>query len=116
MTCSSTRLRSEPKVGRKASFLTIVCLSHAEYVTYIATRRVPDNHQSILQHTEAKDPNFAVVLPRVFNLGGHSVKDPRCVLKIEPSVSQSPIALCRVVSDAHGIIVYTKNDLGKCGG
>ena len=113
MTCASTRLRSEPKVGCKASFFTIVCLSHAEYVTYIATRRVPNNHQSILQHTEAQDPDFAVVLPCVFNLGSHSVKDPRCVLKIKPLVRQCPITLCLILRDTHGIIVYTKKGLGK---
>lgn len=115
MTCASTRLRSEPKVGCKASFFTIVCLSHAEYVTNIATRRVPNNHESILQHTEAQDPDFAVVLPCVFNLGGHSVKDPRCVLKIKPPVSQCLIALRRVVRDTHVTIVYTKKRLGKWG-
>ena len=112
-TCASTRLRSEPKVRREASLLTVVSLSHAEDMTCSATWRVSDDHQAILQDSEADDPRLSVVLALVFDFGSQSVEDLRGILEIKSTVGQSPLALCRIVGDAHYISVYTKKRRGK---
>jgi hypothetical protein len=76
-------------------------------MAHCATRGVPDDHQAALKHSEADDPRLSVVLPLVFDLGSQSIEDQRGVLKVEPAVDQSPIALGGIVGYAHAIIVYT---------
>lgn len=111
MTCASTRLRSEPKVRRKAGLLTFVGLSHAENMAYCAPRRVPDDYQAALEHAEADDPGLSVVLPLVFDLGSQAIKDRSGIVKVKSAVGKSPVALGWIVGDAHRINVYTESML-----
>lgn len=86
MTCASTRLRSEPKVRRKASLLTFVGLTHAENMAYCAARRVPDDYQAVLKYPEADDPRLSVILPHVFDLGSQSGEDSCGIVKVKSTV------------------------------
>ena len=113
MTCASTRLRSEPKVRRKAGLFTFVGLSHAENMAYCAAWRVPDDYQTVLKHSEADDPSLSVVLPLVFDLGSQPIEDRCGIVEVKSAVGQSPVTFGWIVGDAHRISVYTEMALGK---
>jgi hypothetical protein len=84
-------------------------------MAYCAARRVPDDYQTVLQHSEADDSGFSVVLPLVFYLGSQSIEDRRCIVEVKSAVGQSPFSLGWIVGDAHRISVYTEMPLGKRG-
>lgn len=107
ITCASARLRSEPKVRRKAGLLTIIRLSHAKHMACRATRGVSDDHQAVLKHPEADNPGFSIVFPFVLGLSRQPIKDKCRILKVEPTLLQSPVAFAWIVGDTHGISVYT---------
>ncbi len=82
-------------------------------MTHCATRGVPNDHQAFLKDSEANDSFLSVVLSLVFNFGSQSVEDMYCILEVKATIGQGPVALDRVVGDAHRISVYTKMTPGK---
>jgi hypothetical protein len=113
ITCTSTRLRSEPKVRREAGLFTFVGLPHAENMAHFPTRCVPNDHQAATKQPEADDSYLSIVLPLVLCFGGQAIKDSRRILEVESSISQGPSTLGRVVGDAQALIVCTERPFGK---
>src|SRR6185369_13361781 len=66
--CASTRTRSDFKVRRETGFLTMVRLSHAEYVAHSTTRCVADYDEAPSEHPVTNDARLTVVLSRIFDL------------------------------------------------
>ena len=87
MMCASTLRRSDFKVRRETSFLTIVGLSHAENVTCGAPRCVPDYDQSTSEQAIADNARFTVVPARVLELNRGTSEDNRCVFEVEPTLA-----------------------------
>jgi hypothetical protein len=113
MTCASTRLRSEPKVGRKVVLLTVVGLPHAEHMANSATLRVPNHHQPALKKPKADDSGLSIVLPLVLDLRGQAREHPLGVFEVQSTVGERPVTLWGIVGDLHAIIVCTQMDRGK---
>ena len=97
----------------ETSLLTVVGLSHAKDMTRCATLGVPDDHQSTSKQPIADDTCLAIVLPLVFDLGGQSIEDQHCVIKVQPSTCQCYLAFGWIVGYAHSISVYTIKAFGK---
>lgn len=105
--CASTRARSEPEVRRKAVFLTVVGLSHAEDVANRATRGVADHHEPTLEASVADDSPLSVVLAKILDLDGNAVEYEDSILEIQSTFPQGSYSLCRIVADSHPVIVST---------
>jgi hypothetical protein len=82
-------------------------------MTGCATRRVPDDYQTVLKNSEADDSCLSVVLPLVFDLGSQSIEDRSSIVKVKSAMDQCPVALWWIVGDAHRISVYTYMPFGK---
>ena len=104
---------SEPKVRREARLLTIIGLSHAEHVAIRATRRVPNDYQSVFQTSVADESTFAVVLARVFDLDCRSFKDDHGIFEVETALDKRLLSLGWIVGQAHADIVSTKTVRSK---
>ena len=104
---------SEPKVRREASLLTIIGLSHAEHVAIRATRRVPNDYQSVFQASVADDSTFAVVLARVFDLDRRPFEDDQGILEVETALYERLLSLGWIVGQAHSDSVSTKTVRSK---
>ena len=104
---------SEPKVRREASLLTIIGLSHAEHVAIRATRRVPNNYQSVFQASVADDSTFAVVLARVFDLDCRPFEDGQGIFEVETALDERLLSLGWIVGQAHLDSVSTKTVRSK---
>ena len=87
--------------------LTMVGLSHAEHVAAGAARGVSDDHQPVVQLSEANDPQFSVRPACVLVLGGLAGKDQCSVLEVKPTIGECPGPLDRIVGDIHSFIVST---------
>ncbi len=90
MEWASTLARSDFKIRRETDFFTIVCLSHAEYVTSCASRGVADHDKTAGKHAIANDAALAVVLAQVLNLDGGALEDNGRVPKVQAAISQCP--------------------------
>jgi hypothetical protein len=87
MLWASTLRRSDFKVRRETSFLTIISLSHAENVTCGTPRCVPDYDQSTSEQAITDDTRLTVVPARVLDLNRGTTEDDRCVLEVEPPLT-----------------------------
>ena len=105
--CASTRARSDFEVRREASLLTIICLSHAEDVANRATRGIANDNRTTFEHAVADDASLAIVFARVFDLYCHAFEYEQRVFEVKAPFRQCPGSLRRVVSNSHGVIVYT---------
>jgi hypothetical protein len=76
-------------------------------MAYCASWRVPDDYQTVLKYPEADDPGLSIVLPLVLYLGSQSIEDKSSIVEVKSAVGQGPLALRRIVGDAHRISVYT---------
>jgi hypothetical protein len=101
------RAKSEPKVRREASLLTMIGLSHAEHVANRATRCVPNDNHSVFQMAVANDPGFAVVFASVLNLDGCSIEDGQGVLKVETALSEGLLSFGWIEGHSHADSVST---------
>ena len=79
--------RSDFKVRRETGLFTIVCLSHAEYVTRCTPRGVADYNETPGQQAVANDAAFAVILPRIFDLDRDAFEDDSGIFKVQSAIS-----------------------------
>jgi hypothetical protein len=93
MACASTLARSDFKVRRETGFFTIVCLSHAEYVSSCAPRGVADYDETAGQQAVTSNATLAVVLAQVLNLDRYAVEDDGRIFEIQPAISLSLMPL-----------------------
>ena len=84
-------------------------------MAYCAARRVPDDYQAVLKHSEADDPGLSVVFPLVFDFGSQSIEERSGIVEVKSAVGQSPVAFGWIVGDSHRISVYTEMPLCKRG-
>jgi len=104
MTWASTRLRSDPKEGRDARFLAVICFPHAENVAIRATRRVANDNDPSAQHAETDDSRFAIGPPVVLDLESRTGENQFGVLKIETAVRKSGCSFPWIEGDCHGLL------------
>jgi hypothetical protein len=91
-----------------------ICFPHAKDVTDSATRGVANDNQSTCKQTIANQPNLAIVLPPVLNLQGHARENGGRISKIEPSLSQSLVALGLIKRYPHGLLYLQKPFESSC--
>jgi len=104
MEWESTLARSDFKVRRETGFLTIIGLSHAEYMARSAARGVTDYDKPTGEHSIANDPRFGVIPTHVLDLDGHAFEDDCSVFEIQAPLGESACALRRVEGDAHQLL------------
>lgn len=91
----------------------MIGLSHAEHVAIRATRRVPNDYQSIFQASVADDSTFAVVLARVFDLDCQPFEDEHGIFKVKTALDERLLSLGWIVAQAHPDSVSTTTIRGK---
>ena len=101
---ASTLVRSDFKVRREASFLTIVGLPHAENVTGGGPRRVSDYDQSTSEQAIADDARFTVIPAPVLDLNRSACEDDRRVFEVEPTLMECLFALRWIEGNAHRLL------------
>jgi len=102
--CASTRTRSDFKVRRETGFLTMVRLSHAEYVAHSTTRCVADYDEAPSEHPVTNYARLTVVLSRIFDLDSSAFEYHRSILEVESAISDSLGALPPIVGDTHQLL------------
>jgi hypothetical protein len=93
--------------------LTIIGLSHAEDVTYRATRGVADHNDTTVQEAVADDSTFTIVLAFIHYLNREASEDDRSVFEVKASIREGLLAFGRIVGDAHPVSVATITELRK---
>ena len=68
-----------------------------------------DHYHPTLKKADGYAARFSVIATRIGEGEGRAVKHPGRVEKIQPPLTQSHVALCRVAGNSHNRIVYTKN-------
>ena len=86
---------------------TMVGLSHAEHMAAGAAWGVSDDHQPVVQLSEANDPQFSIGLACVLDFGSLPGKDQCRVLEVKPTIGECPGPLDRIIGDIHTFIVST---------
>ncbi len=99
--CFATLVRFDPKARRDTLLLSVICLSHAEYVTVLTPRGVADYNHSILKESEADIAAFTVVLTQILYLEMRGLEYETGVLEIKASSAERFFTLGRIVGYLH---------------
>jgi len=91
-------------VRRKASLLTIICLSHAEDVAIRATRGISNDYNATLKKSEADDSHLTVFFAIVRNLNGDALENYCCIFKVQSTFGEGPLTFSRVVKNPHRLL------------
>jgi len=99
--CFATLFRFDPKALRDTFLLSVICFSHAEYVTVFTPRGVADYNHSIVKQPEADVAAFTVVLTQILYLEMRRLEYETGVLEIKASSVERFFAFGRIVGYPH---------------
>ena len=99
---ASTLARSDFKVRRESDLLTIVGLSHAEYMARCASGGVANHDKATRQTPVTNDAGLTIVLAGVLDFESDSPEHNRCVFEVE---SASASVFARLAGSKESVLV-----------
>lgn len=107
---ASTFARSDFKVRREAGFLTMVCLSHAEYMAGRSPQRVADQNEAAGQQAVADDSRLAVVSAPVLELDRGAREHDRGILEVQAPFGERRARFAGSKVRRIGYCIYNNRD------
>jgi hypothetical protein len=107
ITCESIAARRLFKEGLDTLFFTVICLSHTEYMTVFASRRITNYNHPILKKTITNHSALTILFSKIVKLEGRALKHYGAVFEVQLPFFKRREPFTWIKFNFHTVIVAT---------